>query len=79
MKTASLTPRPGRSFSVVIEILVLALFTAARSAPDELGKTFPTPEAAVKALDQAVSTTNQAGFSELFGPESDWLTNPDER
>jgi hypothetical protein len=43
----------------------------------ESGRTFLTPEEAVKALDLAVNTTNRAAFAVLFGPESEKLANPD--
>jgi hypothetical protein len=50
------------------------------SAPDlnaAESKTFPTAEAAVKALDQAINTTNRVALAELFGDASDTLANPD--
>jgi hypothetical protein len=40
-------------------------------------KTFPAAADAVKALGQAVNTTNRAALRELFGDASDALSNPD--
>ena len=45
---------------------------------DEAGKSFTTPEAAVSALGQAVSTTNRAALGALLGSASQQLVNPDE-
>src|SRR5262245_7746267 len=44
---------------------------------DEPGKAFATPAEAVKALSNAVNTTNRVEFAALFGSESERLTNPD--
>jgi hypothetical protein len=41
------------------------------------GKLFATPEAAARALGQAVITTNRDEFPVIFGPDSDWMANPD--
>jgi len=41
------------------------------------GQAFSTPQELVSALQQAVNTTNRAGFATLFGPDSQWLANPD--
>ena len=47
----------------------------------ETARAFATPEQAVSALDQAVTTavntTNRAVFTTLFGPEAEKLQNPD--
>jgi hypothetical protein len=61
-------------------LLSSCLFTAScldLSAADA-AKTFPTPEAAVAALSEAVGTTNRVALSLLFGAESESLVNPDE-
>lgn len=55
---------------------VLAL-TQTLSAADA-GQTFATPEEAVKALGQAVSTTNHAALGSLLGDAAQALVNPDE-
>jgi len=39
---------------------------------------FATPDEAVAALSQAISTTNRAALGALFGPASEQLVNPDE-
>jgi hypothetical protein len=44
---------------------------------DELGKRFATPAEAVSALGKAVNGTDRAAFAILFGPDSEWLANPD--
>jgi len=44
---------------------------------NKTGQTFPTPEAAVNALEQAVETTNRVALAALFGPDLNDLTNPD--
>ncbi len=55
---------------------VLAL-TQTLSAADA-GQTFATPEEAVKALGQAVSTTNHAALGLLLGDAAQAMVNPDE-
>ncbi|PWU13609.1 MAG: DUF2950 domain-containing protein [Verrucomicrobia bacterium] len=40
-------------------------------------KTFSSPQELVSSLGQAVNTTNKAAFAVLFGPEGEWLANPD--
>ena len=78
MKTILSIPFAGRPRFALLVASLLSLFAITPSGfPDEMRKAFPTPEAAVKALDQAVSTTNHTGFVDLFGPDADWLTNPD--
>ena len=41
------------------------------------GQAFSTPQELVSALQQAVNTTNRAGFATLFETDSQWLANPD--
>ena len=55
----------------------LALFAAAQLNAAETGKTFATPDEAVAALADAVSTTNRAELHAIFGPAADDLVNPD--
>lgn len=59
----------------------LALSTAAVAVPNlsaaQVAKVFATPEQAVAALDQAVSTTNRVALELLFGSASQALINPD--
>jgi hypothetical protein len=60
-------------------VLLLFLWfasSASLSAADAI-KTFATPQEAVRALDDAVNTTNRAAFAVLFGPTSEKLANPD--
>jgi hypothetical protein len=67
---------PARTVLSAILFLSLAM-SSFRLNADELGKSFPTPSDAVRALANAVATTNQVAFSEIFGPHLDWLENPD--
>ena len=70
MKTQSSPWRPvsGLIFAC---LGILSLDTA--GAPSA----FPTPEAAVRALDEAIRATNRTALVELFGPASASLMNPD--
>lgn len=43
----------------------------------EMGKAFPTPQAAVSALSLAANSHDTSQFREIFGPEVDELKNPD--
>jgi hypothetical protein len=55
--------------------LLLAVSIQATAAPPQ---PFPTPEAAVAALERAVATTNRAALDRLFGDAAQQLVNPDE-
>jgi hypothetical protein len=58
----------------------LVLFAGIACASTALGgsaKTFSTPQELVASLGQAVNTTNRTAFAMLFGPEGEWLANPD--
>ena len=73
MKNHSLfTKFAGAALSLVFAVLPHTL-----SAADG-AQVFATPEAAVKALGQAVSTTNRAALGTLLGSASEALVNPDE-
>src|SRR5258705_10565149 len=56
--------------------LVLALVVATAGAA-ETGRKFISPEAAVSALAQAVSTTNLPELRAIFGPAAGDILNPD--
>jgi hypothetical protein len=43
----------------------------------ETPKTFATPQEAVRALNEAVTTTNRSALAALFGRDSEKLANPD--
>ena len=58
----------------ILGIVLLCLGSLASAATN---KSFSTPEEAVKALGKAVTTTNRAALTELFGEASDTLSNPD--
>lgn len=80
-KTTSCTASSVRLLSCWLAVLpALAIycassFTGLRAA--EAIRTFSTPQEAVKALGQAVNTTNRAALAALFGPSSESLQNPD--
>lgn len=57
--------------------IVVSVATPARSA-ELAAKVFATPEQAVVALNDAVTTTNRAALALLFGPDVEALVNPDE-
>src|SRR5262245_20397266 len=59
--------------------LLTAMFLLSSSPARAIGsaKAFSTPEEAVKALAEAVNTTNRSAFYVIFGPEAEWLANPD--
>jgi len=57
--------------------LFIGLLISSHLRAAQGGQVFPTPAEAVKALDQAVNATNRAAFAVLFGPDSDWVANPD--
>lgn len=60
--------------------LSFSVFVLAPSslAAAEAAQAFATPEAAVDALSQAVTTTNRVALNSLFGDASQRLVNPDE-
>ena len=62
----------GATLSLALVALPHALLAA------EAAQVFATPEAAVKALEQAVSTTNRAALGAVLGSASQALVNPDE-
>jgi hypothetical protein len=67
-----------RSIKVFISLCVLFLcFLARNIGAVEVARVFDSPEQAVAALAQAVTTTNRAAFAELFGQEAQALVNPD--
>jgi len=69
------------SFSVfagaILSLSVLAVLPLNISAAD-MGRFFATPEAAVTALSQAVTSTNRSALGEIFGDAAQELINPDE-
>lgn len=66
--------------SVRIHALALVAGTLIGSLPSlaaEPAKTFPSPEAAVSALRDAVMSGDTAAITGIFGPEGAYLVNPD--
>ena len=73
MKNHSSFPKfAGATLLLGLTILPHTLFAA------DPAQVFATPEAAVKALEQAVSTTNRAALAKVLGSASEALVNPDE-
>jgi hypothetical protein len=69
------TLRTHAHLTVQLALLLALLAPVARAA--ETGRKFASPEAAVAALAQAVSTTNRDELRVIFGPSSGDLLNPD--
>ncbi len=67
----------ARGFLAVIILSLLLFIHPASLRAAEPGKRFATPTEAVNALGQAARTTDRAAFHALFGPDADWLANPD--
>jgi len=57
---------------------LVLIFVAGTTPAAQVTKVFATPEQAVGALNQAVTTTNRAALELLFGSASQALINPDE-
>ncbi len=76
MKPLVLHTLIGARFLVILALTLASACSASRAAQN-LGKGFPTPEAAVSALAEAVQTTNRAALEAIFGPSADDLINPD--
>ena len=78
MKTLSNTFARNQTFQLsVFLVFALAWFASLNLLGVETGRTFATPEAAVTALAQAVSTTNRDELRAIFGPSAGDLINPD--
>jgi hypothetical protein len=56
---------------------ILAVYTSATAQPAPGQRSFLTPEAAVKALQQAAKTNDRAALRALFGPDEDKLRSGD--
>jgi hypothetical protein len=70
------TPKRPKGHAPVLLLFLWLASSASLAAADAI-KTFATPQEAVRALDDAVNTTNRAAFAVLFGPASEKLANPD--
>jgi len=77
--TAAETNSAGLLSRAVLWVTLLSSFTFIPSSfsADDPGKCFATPAEAVGALGKAVNGTDRAAFVVLFGPDSEWLANPD--
>jgi hypothetical protein len=85
MKDQSPNPSTGERNSArllrraLLSVTLLSWFTFIPSgfSADEMGKCFATPAEVVGALGKAVNRIDRAAFAVLFGPDSEWLSNPD--
>jgi hypothetical protein len=62
------------NFSLLLALSVTALSVL---GAEETGKMFATPEAAVEALEAAITTKDVEAFRVIFGPAAEELQNPD--
>jgi hypothetical protein len=65
-----------QTMKTYFSILFLSFVSSALGAT-QAGKAFETPQQAVSALGEAVESTNRAALVNLFGAETERLTNPD--
>jgi hypothetical protein len=78
MKTLSNTFARNRTSQLSVFLaFALAWFASLNLLGVETGRTFATPEAAITALAQAVSTTNRDELRAIFGPSAGDIINPD--
>src|SRR6185503_11124652 len=89
MKTFSYSPTVDPLLSILRSLCVLPFkkpasmalvgffASAALLSGADVGKSFPSPQEAVKALGQAVNSTDRVALAVLFGPASETVANPD--
>lgn len=58
--------------------VVAAVASIAAKTSDQMGQAFPTPQAALSALSQAVHSLDTSRLREIFGPGLEDLENPDQ-
>jgi len=61
----------------VASITALALLSPPAARATGSPKSFSTAQEAVNSLGQAVNATNRAALFDIFGPEAEWMANPD--
>jgi hypothetical protein len=64
---------------VGLAVLILSwhILQPASLRADQPGKLFLTPAEAANALGEAARATNRTAFHIIFGPDADWMANPD--
>jgi hypothetical protein len=79
MKTASINSFPifRHRWAAAAAVVTLLVWLPSHARAIGSPKSFGTPEEAVKSLGEAVTTTNRSAFFVIFGPEAEWLANPD--
>ena len=63
--------------AILLPVVAVVSLIGAKTS-DQMGKAFPTPQAAVSALSQAVDSLDVSKMREIFGPGLDKLKNPDQ-
>src|SRR5579871_6453536 len=63
--------------AILLPVVAVVASIAAKTS-EEMGKAFPTPQAAVSALTQAVNPLDISKLREIFGPGLADLKNPDQ-
>jgi hypothetical protein len=66
-----------KGVAIFLPVVAVAASIAAKTS-EEMGKAFPTPQAAVSALTQAVNPLDISKLREIFGPGIAELKNPDQ-
>jgi hypothetical protein len=66
-----------KAVAILFPAVAVVISVAAKTS-EQMGKAFPTPQAAVSALSQALNPLDVSKLREIFGPELDDLKNPDQ-
>jgi hypothetical protein len=67
-----------KAVAALFPMVAFVTSTSAAATSDQMGKAFPTPQAAVSALAQAVNSLDVSKMREIFGPGLEALKNPDQ-
>ncbi len=67
-----------KAVATLFPMVAFVASTTAAATSDQMGKAFPTPQAAVSALSQAVNSLDVSKMREIFGPGLEALKNPDQ-
>jgi hypothetical protein len=66
-----------KAVAILFPVVAVVICIAAKTS-EQMGKAFPTPQAAVSALVQAANSLDVSKMREIFGPGLDDLKNPDQ-
>jgi len=69
---------PFHAFNLLLIAFLVPAVWPAETLAGGAAQVFATPDEAMTALGQAVTTTNRARLAEIFGPAAEDLVNPDE-